>query len=322
MKHFVLAVVAVLAVATVMAPAHALATAATEGSVRPEDYGFKSETEMNQYFSIESVETKEIPLQQLDKEQTAQLYRGFPFPNPIVPGTIPPLPTSPFPTTQTTTPTFSPSGSSTPTPTPTPYPTPYPSSPYDSGFSPFPQFPGSSYSGSLTDPFNIQTWITIGERLWRIVVDNQPTTNVTTKRVSVLPIAQQDWQQMENWQAPLVKAYEVSAKNTWGVTTLSFQYTVSYNYGGQFNGTGAFLANATVIPVHLNVLWGYKADVDGEAGDAVNMGTRDNPLAGIDVSIRWKFGSVLTKREGRDVFFLKGNGDMVRVTGKADAGAL
>jgi hypothetical protein len=302
--------------------------------VQPEDYGFRSQTEMEQYFSIDQVEVREVPVQ-MSQELREKLGGVFPFPNPILPGSMPTVSATPAPsptpgTTPGTTPTVG--GSTTVTtstgPGATPYPTPYPT-PYDS-YNPFNpgSFPGSypgSYggsggysptSGSMWDPFNIQSWITIGERLWKIVVDNQPQTNVVTKRVSVLPIAQQDWLQMENWHDPIVKSYEIVSKNLWGMHVVEFRYTVSYNYGGKFNGTGAFLANATVIPVRLSAIWGFKADVDGDAGEAVNMGTRDNPTAGVDIGVRWKFGSVLTKREGRDVFFLKGNGDMVRVTGR------
>lgn len=292
-----------LIIATATATAQAHVSEAISANAKPEQYGFRSETEMGNYFTVEQVEVKEIP-PKFSEDQINKYYRGFPFPNPIVPPTGETPAATPT-ATPAPAPSTAPSSSQSPTPRPsaTPIATPVAT----------PARPAVP-TGSITDPFGIQSWITIAEKVWKIIVDNQPTATVATKRVSVLPVAQQDWQQMENWKGPMVKSYEVKGKNLLGMTVMSLTYTVAYNYGGQINGQGAFLANATIIPSDVYVAWGFKLEVDAEVGDTVNMGDKNAPIPGVDIGTHWKVGSVMTKAEGRDVFFLKGNGEMVHMT--------
>jgi hypothetical protein len=315
MRNGLILIAASLLLAAVQANANADTTKTLKTDTRPEEYGFRSSTEMASYFTVDNVEVKEVP-PKFTKAEINRLYRGFPFPNPVVP----PTEGSPTPTpTPAATPAPGTGPGSGPGTTPTPTATPA------SGTSPTPAPSATparpTFPGAITDPFGIDSWVTIAEKIWKIIVDNQPTATVSTKRVSVLPVAQQDWQQMENWQGPLVKSYEVKGKNLLGMTVMSLTYTVAYNYGGQLNGTGAFLANATIIPSDVYVAWGFKLEVDAEVGDTINTGTKANPIPGVDIGTHWKVGSVMTKTEGRDVFFLKGNGDMIHLTAKSAAKA-
>lgn len=167
----------------------------------------------------------------------------------------------------------------------------------------------------LPDWADINTWITLGQKVWQVIVDNKPVANVSTQRVSVLPMAQQDWAQMESWQGPAVKSFTIEAKNLYGATVMSHRYTVAFNYGGKYNGTGNFLANATIIPTEVSVSWGFTLNSQVEVGTVLNVATKANPTAAVDMQVAWKMDSVLKHFEGRETFFVRGDGSLMYVTG-------
>lgn len=173
-----------------------------------------------------------------------------------------------------------------------------------------------SIIGVITDPANIQAWVTLGEKAWAIIAANKPVANVVTQRVSVLPMAQTDWQAMENWQGPGHKTYVMEARNLFGMTVVSHVYTLAYNYGGQYQGKGQYLANATIIPSNIQVSWGYTLNSKVEVGDTVNTGVKESPVPGVNLQVGYSIDTALKHMEGRDNFFVRGDGQIVRIDGR------
>lgn len=165
----------------------------------------------------------------------------------------------------------------------------------------------------LPDFGSLQTWITLGAKAWNFVVANKPVASVSNQRVSVFPEAAVNWSNLENWRAPKVQAYEFRAKNLLGATVVSHKYVISMNYGGQFHGRGQFLANATVIPAGLSVLWGYTVSSKVQVGQTVNIATADNPVPAVELELDWSIDTVLKHEEGRENYFVQGNG-LIRQT--------
>ena len=161
---------------------------------------------------------------------------------------------------------------------------------------------------------SLNKWITLGQKIWDIIVAGKPVANVSTQRIAVLPASQPDWLQMENWKGPEAKTYEVSAKNLYGMTVMSHSFTIAYNYGGQIDGQGAFLANATVIPSKVSVSWGFTLNSKVEVGQAVNTGTKASPVPGIELQLKWSMDSILKHLEGVESFFVRGSGETTRVS--------
>ena len=295
------------------------------------DYGFKSEVEMNNYFSI--VETEVVKV-----ETTSNLFQSVhvdpsiarsmqiapPVQNP--PPQNPP-PAQPAPGTQPPGGTIFVPGQqpgTLPGQVPGTLPGTIPGT-LPGGLPPigpsFPQFPGSRPGVStgnpvidiLLNPSIVDSWVTVGLKVWALIASNRPVANVSTQRIAVVPSAQVDWSQMENWKGPAAHTYTIKRKNGYGMTVMENTYTIAYNYGGQVNGQGAFLANATVIPTNINVIFGFTLNADAQAGNPVNVASKESPVAGVEIQVRYKVSSLVNHNEGVDAFFLKGDGTMTHI---------
>lgn len=155
---------------------------------------------------------------------------------------------------------------------------------------------------------DVKAWITLGLKIWDIVKANQPVVNVQTQTVSVLPSIQPKWQEMETWKGPQAKSYTIAAKNLYGLTVMAHTYTVAFHYGGSLGGHGQFLANATIIPTNVSASWGFTLDSSVKVGEPLNGGTRLDPIPGIGLGLEWSMSSFLSKRLGRDQFYVRGDG--------------
>lgn len=283
-------------------------------------YGFVSKDEMKRYFTI--AETK-ITEEQLPQElydivvlppDFGRGVNALPTPTPPPPpggGTVllPGITPSPNPSVS---PMPSPSPGTTPaiTPYPTPWPTPMPTIPNTIP-------PGTSTGNPAIDvilnPGLVDSWITIGAKLWNIIAAGRPVANVSYQRVSILPGANVDWMQMSNWKGPATRTYRVKKVNGFGMTVVENTYTLVYNYGGQINGVGAFIANATIIPTAVNVMYGFQLDAEAQVGQPVNVGTKENPIAAMELQVRYRVKTLMSDSQGTDAFFLRGDGQMEQI---------
>lgn len=165
-----------------------------------------------------------------------------------------------------------------------------------------------------TDGADIGAWVTLGEKLWELIVANKPVVNVSSQRISVLPANQQDWRQMEQWQVPASKTYVFEAKNGFGMTVIKHAYTLTFNYGGKFQGKGSYLANATIIPSEIDVLWGYTLNSKVIVAEPVNLGTLENQIPGVELQIKWSIDTVVKHSEQSSSYFVRGDGQVVNIT--------
>ncbi|MDZ4081296.1 MAG: hypothetical protein U1E10_00040 [Bdellovibrionales bacterium] len=176
---------------------------------------------------------------------------------------------------------------------------------------------GSGIGGALTDLFtdlgDVKKWVTLGQKLWELIRNNQPVVNVKTQTVSVLPLSKPNWTEMETWKGPAAKSYTVAAKNLYGMTVISHTYTVAFHHGGSLGGRGQFLANATIIPTNINVSWGFTLNSKVTVGQPLNTGTMANPIPGLDLGLEWSMSSVLKKSQGTDQFYVRGDGTSTHV---------
>lgn len=151
--------------------------------------------------------------------------------------------------------------------------------------------------------------ITIGEKVWSIVEANKPVVTVTSApTAAALPRGVNCWSDLAGWQAPKIQSYEVSYKNGFGIEVVKFRFRLQFNYGGGSSGKGKYLANVSVMPAEINVLWGYTFNADVNVEDAVNLGTMDSPMAGLGLNLKWTVKTVLKESDNSFHFFVQGDG--------------
>lgn len=161
---------------------------------------------------------------------------------------------------------------------------------------------------STLDGIDWGTVIAVGEKIWKIVEANKPVVTIQTPIVHALPRGLSCWLDLDSWKAPQVKAYEILYKNLYGMEVVKFRFRLQYTYGGGKASHGQYLANVTVMPAEVNVVWLYTFDAQIEVEQAVNMGSIENPLAGLGLNLKWTVKTVLKESQNSFHFFVQGDG--------------
>lgn len=160
---------------------------------------------------------------------------------------------------------------------------------------------------------SIEDIVNVGKEVWKIIEANKPVVTVDMPVAHAMPKGIQCWTDLEQWQSPKAVLYRIQYKNLFGITVVDFNFRVSYVYGGSYLGKGQYLANVSVVPATLDVAWGFNVNATSVVGQTVNLGTKDNPEAGISLSVRWHIKTVAKDSDNTENFFIRANGDMQRL---------
>ena len=181
----------------------------------------------------------------------------------------------------------------------------------------FPPLPGNGGifrpGGGVFNPVYGNRWMMIGQVVYQLVKENEPMANADTERLSVLPIDENQWDQMEGWTGPHVRTFNLRAKNGFGMNVVNFQYQVILYANGKHNDKGKYLANLQIVPQFVDVSWGFKFDSLVEVGDVMNMGTTEDPIVGMHMQIQYKIHSMMKHSQGIDSFFVKGDSHIEKI---------
>jgi hypothetical protein len=167
---------------------------------------------------------------------------------------------------------------------------------------------GVEKPAGILDGIDWSSVVAMGEKVWQVIEANKPVVNVKTPVVHALPRGLSCWADLEHWHAPQVKSYDVVYKNGFGMEAVKFRFRLQYTYGGGKGEMGRYIANATVMPAELNVLWGFNFDAGVEVEQAVNLGTLDNPMAGLEMNLKWTLKNVFSESQNSFHFFVQGDG--------------
>lgn len=157
--------------------------------------------------------------------------------------------------------------------------------------------------------------INIGKKIWALVDSGRPKYNVKIDIAHALPQGIHCWTDLENWQAPQSKSWKVTYENKLGGKVVEFIYRVSYIAGGQFKGQGHYITQATISPAEIYVAWGYTFNVEGSVPSVFNMGTQANPIAGMQMNVKWTIDTMMNHHEVQDQFYINGLGEMQKMQG-------
>ncbi len=155
------------------------------------------------------------------------------------------------------------------------------------------------------------------EKLCQIVEDNKPVVNINTHYANAVPVGITHWTELQNWSKPGTKTYAFSVENYYGIEVVNVVYQVRWIYGGNLDGKGKFLTGVTVDPISVVVAFcGYNLDLVMEVPDStiVNMGTSEDPIASMQIVLKWKISTILGATNGKAVYHIQGDGYMKHLT--------
>ncbi len=157
--------------------------------------------------------------------------------------------------------------------------------------------------------------IAVGKAVWQVVKDNKAVVNALFRpSVHVLPISDEEniFFKMSNWSIPKFKKYKVIYQNLLGMDVVRFSFLVKAQHGGQYNGKGQYLADVSIVPTQIDVLWGYTFNALTEVVYISNRGTMDEPIAGITLSLKHSAEFLALNHFSNAMqFHISGNGEIL-----------
>lgn len=168
-------------------------------------------------------------------------------------------------------------------------------------------------SKNLLDPIDqvdmiVDKIINIGKKVWAVIEAGRPVVNYKTDVATALPEGARCWADLQQWSMPDTKLYGVSMYNGFGSEVVKFVYRVNYLAGGTADGVGKYIGYATTSPKDLYVAWGFNFNATASIPTVYNMGTRQDPLAGMQFTMHYTVKNVMNHIEQAQVYAIDGNG--------------
>ncbi|MAF90759.1 MAG: hypothetical protein CL674_05735 [Bdellovibrionaceae bacterium] len=184
-------------------------------------------------------------------------------------------------------------------------------------FYPLPVFPIPKPTQPSNDPkiqkspiSVIGDFISIGAKIWKIIEANRPVVDINTNYYSVLPKTVSSPSELSGWSKPEQRTFMITYENLFGMEVVKFVYRVFYSHSGSLNGKGAYIANAGIIPTHLELAWGYNFTAFNQISLPTNIGSKDQPIANIEMSLNWSIETVVKAEHRRVIAVIDGTGAM------------
>ena len=163
------------------------------------------------------------------------------------------------------------------------------------------------------DPFVlIDKIVNAASKLWKLVTDNAPVVNISSKYATAIPQGIEHFTQLSNWKMPKAYTYAFNAKNLYGAEVINVKYKVIYIYGGDYNGKGKYLTGVSIVPEIVDVAWTYRFDLNAEVPDStvINIGPSDDPVSALQLQLSWTIASAIKESRGMSVYYIQGDGFM------------
>lgn len=165
--------------------------------------------------------------------------------------------------------------------------------------------------GSIFDKIDMSKVMTVGNKLWEFALSNKPDATYNTLHGSVVPGGMKSWTELSGWMPPVVKVYRVVFKSVFGYEAGSFEYRISYIYGGGVEGRGNYLGQISFAPRNIKLKTDRKVNIKAELLEPVNFGTVENPLAGVQLLVSWNSPTTLRYEMSSAEYMILGNGQIM-----------
>lgn len=159
--------------------------------------------------------------------------------------------------------------------------------------------------------------IALGKKIWPLIEAGRPVINTNfADYITVIPNVGGDtdiFGDLYGWSAPVSKKYKVNYKNLYGVSVASFTFSVNAQYGGEYDGKGAYLSGVTIVPNNISVAWGYDFDAESTMINITNRGSKNDPIAAVNLEVSYVVKTVLKETRVKTQFHVAGNGEIIQI---------
>lgn len=158
--------------------------------------------------------------------------------------------------------------------------------------------------------------VALGEDLYRLVIKGKPTNTTSYAPISVVPKENNvvvDVLDLDYWETPIKRTYEVVYKNYYDMDVVTFRYAVIFAYGASYNGKGKYLTGVQIVPDYARTLFGFDFEATMRLGGIQNNGTKANPLAGATILLEYTVSSIMNVDSRVDSFFVTGAGKLKKL---------
>jgi hypothetical protein len=155
--------------------------------------------------------------------------------------------------------------------------------------------------------------INIGKKIFAVVQAGKPVVNMKLDTANALPKGLTCWSDLTGWAMPESKVYQVDYTNGFGMTVVSYSYRVTYTAGGSADGVGKYITNATFQPANVNVAWGFQLDAEAAIPSVFNTGTKQAPVAGMQMNMAWKVTSPVKENQMTESYFVSGENKLIKL---------
>lgn len=164
--------------------------------------------------------------------------------------------------------------------------------------------------------------VALGEAIYTLVERGRPKVTTEYAPISIVPRDPAnpatepgmrnavDPFDMEGFSFPVEKMITAKVKSPIGKPAVTFKYKVIYSYGGSYEGKGKYLIGINIIPAVVEVGHGWTFDSSMKLTGMMNHGTRENPVAGAMITIKYKMSSMRQSFERNDTIYISGDGSM------------
>jgi hypothetical protein len=153
--------------------------------------------------------------------------------------------------------------------------------------------------------------VALGEDIYNLVIKGKPTNTTSYAPISIIPKdngVMVDILDVEGFSIPQTRTYEIVYENLFGMDTVVFRYTVMFSHNGSYNGKGAYITGAQIIPVKASTMFGYDFRATMKLGGIQNTATKENPVAGATLLLEYEVKTVLKADLSVDSFYINGKG--------------
>lgn len=164
--------------------------------------------------------------------------------------------------------------------------------------------------------------VALGEAIYDLVNKGKPSNVTEYAPISVVPrdpnvprdpsqpLVYLDPFELEGFSMPVEKNFMAKVKDFKGKEAVQFTYKVVYSYGGSYNGKGKYLTNVMIVPGSIKTGYGWEFNASMKPAMIMNHGTKDDPIAGVMLTIKYQMNGMRTAHERNDTIHITGAGQL------------